>query len=265
MKLLHQGNHQLRLFQPKVLDFPLHLHNALEIVYLTAGSAIVQYDKRQAMLHPGDWFISFPNQVHGYDASEDVSCYVMIIPVTPFLLPYYNILEETVPESPLLHKGAWEHTALDTLTQLCFQEIPDPNAPVLTGYLQVIVGKLLSLLTLHSIPSSSPDALRALMLYLNRNYKQPLSRSQIAKAVGYNESHISHLFADTFHMTLTEYLTSMRITDALDLLARTDTSISTIALSLGFGSIRNFNRAFARYVKQSPSAYRASAKKATDT
>ena len=84
-------------------------------------------------------------------------------------------------------------------------------------------------------------------------------------AVGYNESHISHLFADTFHMTLTEYLNSMRITDALDLLARTDQSIGHIALSLGFGSIRSFNRTFSRQVKQSPTAYRASVKNKSET
>lgn len=261
MKLLHQGNHQLRLFRPRELDYPPHLHNALEIVYLTAGSAIVQYDKKPFSMQPGDWFVSFPNQVHSYDASIDVSGYVIIIPVNPYLAPFYNTLEQNLPEDPFLHKGDWEHTQLDTLIDLCFREPTDATDPVLLGYLHVIVGKLLSLLQLRSLPSGSPDALRALLLFLNHNYTQPLTRSQIAKAVGYNESHISHLFTDTFHMTLTEYLTSMRITDALDLLARTEQSISQIALSLGFGSIRSFNRAFARYVHVSPSAYRASAKK----
>lgn len=261
MKLLHQGNHQLRIYQSRLLDYPLHLHNAIEIVYLISGSAVVQCDKKQFSIQPGDWFVSFPNQVHGYEASVDVSAYVLIIPVNPYLMPFYNTLEQTIPECPLLHKGQWEHTQLDLLMKLCFRERTDPTDPVLTGYLHVIVGKLISLLTLRSIPSGSPDALQALLLYLNHNYTQPLKRSQIAKEVGYNESHISHLFTDTFHMTLTEYLTSMRIADALELLSRTDQSISHIALSLGFGSIRSFNRAFARHMHQSPSDYRASAKK----
>lgn len=261
MKLLHQGNHQLRLFQPRVLEYPLHLHNALEIVYLTSGTATVIYDKKDFLMQPGDWFVSFPNQVHSYVGSTAVTGYVIIIPVNPFLTPYYSTLEQNLPENPFLRKGEWESTQLDTLIELCFREPTSPSDPVLIGYLHVIVGKLLSQLTLRSIPAGSPDALRALLLYLNHNYKQPLTRSQIAKAVGYNESHISHLFTDTFHMTLTEYLTSMRITDAVDLLARTDQSISQIALSLGFGSIRNFNRAFAKHVRQSPSAYRLSAKK----
>lgn len=256
MKLLHQGNHQLRLFQSRLLDYPLHLHNAMEIVYLTAGSAVVQYDKNRSSLQPGDWFVCFPNQVHGYKASTDVRSYVIIIPVNPCLTPFYNTLERTIPEDPFLHKGSWEHTALDTLIKLCFREPTDATNPVVLGYLHVIVGKLLSLLKLRSVPSGSPDALRTLLLYLNHNYTQPLKRSQIAKAVGYNESHISHLFTDVFHMTLTEYLTSMRINDATELLSRTDQSISQIALSLGFGSIRSFNRAFREETGLSPSAYR---------
>lgn len=261
MRLLHQGNHQLKLYRSHNLDYPPHLHDALEIVYLTAGICNIQYDRQRFTLMPGQWFVCFPNRVHGYEASTNVEGYVLIIPTSPYLTPYYNTLEQKMPDSPVLLKNTWEHTGLDTVLQLSFQEEVDGKDPVLLGYIHVIVGKLLSLMTLRDAPVTGGDALQALLLYLHNNYTQPLTRRQIAKAVGYNESHISHLFTDTFHMTLKEYLTTMRLSDATTLLAQTEQSVSQIALSLGFGSIRSFNRAFAQHIKMSPSAYRAARKK----
>lgn len=261
MRLIHQGNHKLKLYQSHNLDYPPHLHNALEIVYLTAGNCTVQQDRQHHLLQPGDWFVCFPNRVHGYEDSTNAEAYVLIIPISPYLTPYYNTLEQKLPDSPLIPKGTWEHTGLRTVLQLSFQEEVDENDPVLLGYIHVIVGKLLSLMTLQDTPATGGNALQTLLLYLHDNYTQPLTRKQIAKAVGYNESHISHLFTDTLHMTLKEYLTAMRLYDATALLTQTEQSVSQIALSLGFGSIRSFNRTFQQYMHISPTAYRTARKK----
>lgn len=256
MKLLHQGNHQFRFYVPKTLDYPIHLHNALEIIVLTGGSASLLYGNTRLSLSGGDVFVCFPNRVHGYEGSTDVTGYVLIIPVNPYLNVYSGTLEQKHPSDPLLHRGQWEHTGLLQLLNIAYQEQTQVSKAVIQGYLLVIVGKLLSLLTLTQAPSGSADVLQAVLLYLNDHYTQPITRKTIAKAVGCNESYISHIFADTFQSTLTDYITSLRMGDALELLANTSQSVSQIALSLGFGSIRSFNRVFFSRMHMSPTAYR---------
>lgn len=260
MKLIHQGNQQFRFFQPSSLDYPMHLHNALEIAFLTGGSADVLYGGSRTKLTAGDIFICFPNQVHGYENSKDSRGYVLIVPINPYLSAFHNALGQTLPANPILPGGTWEHTAVPQLMALAYQDLDKASTQIMQGYLLLIVGKLLSLLTLADAPAGNADVLQAVLRYLNDHYTQPISRKDIARAVGCNESYISHLFSDTFKTTLTDYITFLRISDALELLDNTTQPVSQIALSLGFGSIRSFNRTFQKVTQTSPTAYRKSAK-----
>lgn len=261
MKLLHQGNHQFRFFMPKTLDYPIHLHNALEVVFLTRGSATVLYGSSRIALTAGDVFVCFPNQIHGYENSHAVEGYVLIVPIAPYLTVLSGTLEQKRPVTPLLSKGQWEHTGLLQLLDMAYREQEQVSKTVMQGYLFVTVGKLLALLSLTEAPGASADVLQAVLRYLHDHYTQPITRKTIAKAVGCNESYLSHVFTDTFDLTLTDYIVSLRIGDALEMLTNTTQSVSQIALSLGFGSIRSFNRAFLARMHMSPSAYRNSTEK----
>ena len=264
MKLLHQGNQSFMLFLSQSdshLNYPMHLHNAVELVYMLEGGASVFYDNRYVRLGAGELFFAFPNQVHGYQFDLQSSRLVMIVPMQ-YLSDYRELLETKLPTDPFLRVGQWEHSKLPLLLQLTMEDSGNTVTSVTQGYISVIIGKLLHLLPLADAPVCNPDALQTLLLYLNHNYTRPLTRKDISAAVGYNESYVSHLFTDALHTTLTDYLTSMRIGDAVDLLAKSDLSISQIALSLGFGSIRSFNRAFFKHLHTTPTGYRAGRRQA---
>lgn len=259
MKLLYQGNSDLRFYHPKTLDYPFHLHNAMELVLVTQGRAVAMYGNQRFPLSAGDVFIVYPNLPHGYEHTEDFQGYVLILPFKPHLTPYHSAIEGKLPETPILPADAWAHTNLLQLFEMAYSERSTACENVMLGYFMVIVGKILELVTLKDIRSDSTDALQAILGFVNNNYTEPLRRGDIAKALGYNESYISHIFSDTLKTTLTDYITAMRINDARKLLTDTHQSIGEIAFSLGFGSIRSFNRAFLQKLQVSPSAYRAAA------
>jgi len=262
VKLLHQGNHALTLSFRKNLDFPTHLQNAIELVVLTSGHTTALCGGQRFSVSAGDVLVVFPNQAHGFENST-AECYVMIIPMNPYLSAYHSILDQKVPTDPVLRKGLWEHTNLLPLLEIACREWKTVSSNVRQGYILVIVDKLLSLLSLTDVPPVNADVLQSILLYLNAHYKEPLTRQEIARAVGYNESYISHIFSQTLRTTLTDYLTSLRLSDALNLLCGTNLTVSQVALYLGFGSIRSFNRAFLRKMGISPTAYRASFKNLT--
>ena len=262
MKLLHQGNQRFRLFQTKNPDYPIHLHNAVEIVYLTSGKCEGIFQNKRYELNEGDLFFVFPNRIHGYENSEDTNAYVLIVPTAPYLNTFGGVFGQKIPTSPVLHKEEMVDMGIDKLILQAFQD--GENAPdgVLYGYSLIIIGKLLAKLDLENSDGLGDDALSAALIFLNENYRSSLTRKEIAQAIGYNESHVSHIFSDTLGTTLTDYLVSLRINDALIMLTDTDQSVSQIAMSLGFGSIRSFNRAFKKIVSVTPSAFRLQAKKA---
>ena len=115
---------------------------------------------------------------------------------------------------------------------------------------------VLDLLNLRSGAGGSGEALRSVVDYIGDHYREPLTRSQIARAVGYNESYISHLFSGMLHTTLPEYIHTLRLYDATEMLVQTELPITRIASELGFGSIRNFNRVFQQELGKSPRSYR---------
>jgi len=257
MKLLHQHEKEFRIFKPRTLDFPIHFHNAIEIIFLKKGSATVIYRNARETISAGDIFVAFPNQVHGYEDSVSTEGYVFIVPTAPFLTAYGNILDKKMPRNPFLRRGEWESSSLLELTDLAYGDLRSAYKAVLHGYILAIVGKLLSLLELEDTDAGDADVIRSVLVFLNDHYREHISRKDIAAAAGYNESYISHVFSEVLNTTLTDYVMSLRINDAADMLASTELSVSNIALSLGFGSIRSFNRAFLARMHTSPSAYRA--------
>lgn len=255
MKLLHQENPDIRFHSRDTLDFSLHLHDVIEIVFLHAGTATAICGGRRFALMPGDVFISFPNQPHGYENSRGVDSDILIVPA-PFLSPWRSQIAQKVPEDPVIPQDRWQHTGIKALLDMARPERKTMSAPVLQGYATVIIGKLLPCLTLVSQPDSGSDTLHRLLLYINEHYREPLTRTEIARAAGYNESYISHLFAEGLGTTLKDYITSLRLKDARVLLTDTDMTVSQICATLGFGSIRSFNRAFLKEFAMSPTAYR---------
>ena len=137
------------------------------------------------------------------------------------------------------------------------EERLDRRSKAAYGYAVLIMTKILPLLKLQDVTSGNVSSLQSLLSYINRNYTRPLTRSEVAVAVGYNESYISHLFSDALHTTLTDYINALRMDDAFYLLSGTDLTVSRIAENLGFGSLRSFNRTFLKYAQMTPSDYRA--------
>ena len=168
-------------------------------------------------------------------------------------MTYYKILTEKVPVLPYLKKGSFEHTGLPQLFELAWQDQNTVSKEIMQGYLTVIFGKLLALLELQDAKN---DAARDILMYIHEHYCEPISRTDIAHALGYTESYISHLFSDTMKTSLPDYINALRIEDAKELLGSTDMSISQIVGSLGFGSIRNFSRAFHKHTSTTPKDYR---------
>lgn len=93
--------------------------------------------------------------------------------------------------------------------------------------------------------------------WMGEQYAEAITAADVARAVGLHPKYAMSLFRRHCGMTLGEYLTQQRLSQAQRLLVTTDRKIIDIAFAAGFGSVSRFYEAFTHACGQSPRAYRA--------
>ena len=255
MKPFYEKPRSAWISHQRQLDFPLHIHDAIEIVYVLEGTTTVNCESRQYALGPGDLFLAFPHQVHGYAQTKDFDGYLLIAS-SATLVDCKEMLRKMQPDHPVIHPTPQDAEKILSLMQMMWEDRKSVSGALLRGYCLVLLNKLVALTGL-SCRSANLDTLQTVLRYIGEHYREPITRAELAQAVGYSESHISHLISSQLQMPLKDYITMLRMDDARHLLQETDMPINQISLQLGFPSVRSFNRYFLQTMEMSPSAYRA--------
>lgn len=93
--------------------------------------------------------------------------------------------------------------------------------------------------------------------YINNHYANSmLSLKEVADYVELNEKYFTSKFSKETGETFINYLTSLRIEKAKDLLMTTNFKIYEIAEMVGYRNVENFNRVFKKNIGTSPAQYR---------
>jgi AraC family transcriptional activator of mar-sox-rob regulon len=77
-----------------------------------------------------------------------------------------------------------------------------------------------------------------------------------ARKAGMSRTAFVNRFRKHAGMTLIEYVLSVRMNRAMELLAQSDRTIADIALDCGFGNLGYFHRCFQRHCRMTPRAFR---------
>ncbi|WP_046228346.1 helix-turn-helix transcriptional regulator [Paenibacillus dauci] len=97
--------------------------------------------------------------------------------------------------------------------------------------------------------------------YIKQNHQQPLSLQTIADQFHLSPSHLSRMFKRTTGFHLTEYMNTVRIQTAQQLLRETELKIIDIAELSGFNNFSHFGKIFKQMCQVSPREYRIAAGK----
>jgi AraC-like DNA-binding protein len=88
--------------------------------------------------------------------------------------------------------------------------------------------------------------------YLRQNLSEPIAIRHVASAAGMAPKYFSTFFHDKTGMTFREYVCWVRVTRSMALIEAGDVQLTAVALDVGFGSIRTFERAFRKATGVSP-------------
>ena len=89
--------------------------------------------------------------------------------------------------------------------------------------------------------------------YIDANYADGgISVADISEKLGVNQTYLRKMFKSEMDMTLTEYITSVRLEEAKRLLTTTDEKLTTIAEMVGYSDVSYFSNVFKKHFGVSP-------------
>lgn len=104
-------------------------------------------------------------------------------------------------------------------------------------------------------------AVSAIKRYIDDNYRQNLTLSDICRLYFINEKYAGQLFKAQIGQSFHRYLNSVRLKKASELIQNGDWKIIDVALLCGFNNVTYFNRKFFECYGVSPGEYRKNAEK----
>lgn len=235
-----------------------HLHKHIEIVLMTKGKTIAVADSREVLMEAGDLYISFPNQIHYY-IDKTVNNKHNILIISPDIIPEFRReFTSFRPVSPVL-KAADRNprivSAVDNMVEAYAASGKYLNEQM-RGNMLILLSELFSSMPLEKKPATDNNLLSDIIKYCYENYMEDITLDALARALHVSRFYISHLFGNQFHVSFRDYINSLRIGQAKELMRQKQLSITEIAYAVGYNSARTFGRCFRQLEGVSPTEYR---------
>ncbi len=98
--------------------------------------------------------------------------------------------------------------------------------------------------------------------YIKNNFDQKITIKNILENTTYSKNHMERLFKEKMHMTMKDYLYSLRLRRAQELLISTDMSLKEIAEATGLSEYRALYYLFIHNIGCTPNEFRAKQREA---
>ena len=234
--------------QQTAFQFPIHWHDELEIIYIRNGSINITIDNELFTGTGGSFFIVNPGELH-YMGSNDLNAdyYTILFPlefisfqsndyVENMLFKPISLLEKLIYINKY-EKGFYQLDCKILLLEILSNILSIPD---------ILVKKT----------SNASDMRREIITYVNDNYLEKITLSDLADEFHMSEKYISRYFKKHFNITFSKYVNHMRLLYAKNLLDTTNISITDVALSSGFPNVSYFIRSFKESYGKTPFSYR---------
>lgn len=116
-----------------------------------------------------------------------------------------------------------------------------------------------------TLPAHTSALVKRAVAYLHQNYTRPISRREIAEALGVNEDYLSRVFHRELSLSPWDYLNRYRVLQSKRLLLHTTRPIGLIANQVGFKDRAYFSRVFHKATGVSPQTFRETSSRMSES
>ena len=222
------------------------------------GNGLSSFGSKSAVLKEGGVYIAFPNQIHFYH--DRITPKHLLIIFSPELVgEFKGIFDNNIPASPVIENALANPHLKWTVEQILkiSREHPPYADEHLRGLLLVMLSELFNMMSFEVAPKYDSNILKQVIKYCAENYTQDITLSSIAEDLHVSKYYISHLFGKKLKVSFNDYINTMRVKRACELLNKKEGSVIDIGYAVGYNSTRSFNRCFKSVCGVTPKEYRA--------
>lgn len=106
------------------------------------------------------------------------------------------------------------------------------------------------------LPMTDDQQMNKILHYLDSNINETLTLISISKRFGMSERSVSRLFRSALDISFLQYLKTLRMVKAIELILKSNKSINEIAYEVGYSSISTFSDTFHEFTQSRPSDLR---------
>ena len=258
-------NKNINIQLERIKDTTKHVHNGIEFLLVIKGSLTIEKSGEFFYPKPNDIVLINNREVHSIKSNSDnlsVALHIdneFLEDNCKDLLAKYYICNSAREVQQDHEKFKPIRQSLTQIMLLMFKKD--------FGYELQIMSKIYALLNhvILNFPISKQGTtaqkhvdlrMERILSYINENFNEDISLSQLAKDEFISVHYLSKLFKSKVGVNFSDYITELRIDHALKELISSDIAINKIALNSGFSNVQSFNREFKKRYKDVPSEYR---------
>jgi AraC-like DNA-binding protein len=106
------------------------------------------------------------------------------------------------------------------------------------------------------LPLTQDERMQPIIKYIERQYGEPISLRTVSAHFNLSERSLSRMFQSRLQISFLQYLKTLRMIKAIEMLLKTNKSIHEIALHVGYGTIGSFSKTFLAFTRSRPSDFR---------
>ena len=251
-------------------QIPVHWHDEFEIIYVRSGFLTVSISGESYIGKTGEAFVVSPGNLHLMGSqSGTVDYYTFLFP-----LKYISFRTDDMLDDKLLEPLNSGHLMIcprvnDTAKELCEQLIKiyeaknDESESKITTQVRTKIILLQFILemwkkgfVIENDTSGRNIVEKEMVSYIQQNFTGKISLREFGEQFHLSEKYISRYFKEHFHITLSQYVTYLRLEHAKQLLQDTDIPVTDVAMQSGYQNVSYFIRSFQKAYAVSPLKYR---------
>ena len=251
-------------------QIPIHWHDEFEIIYVKSGFLTVSISGENYIGKPGDAFVVSPGNLHFMGSQTgNVDYFTFLFP-----LKYISFRTDDILDDKLLEPLNSGHLIIspeieDTVKEQCEQLVEiygakkEESQSKITAQIKTKIILLQFILELwkkgfivENDTSGKNTVEKEMVSYIQQNFTGKILLKEFGEQFHLSEKYISRYFKEHFHITISQYVTYLRLEHAKQLLQDTDIPVTEVAMQSGYQNVSYFIRSFKKTYGMSPLKYR---------
>lgn len=243
--------------QPKTSDFPLHYHQSYELFIVIKGMTTLLVDDKLINVNEKEIVLLKPDIVHKNVGENLHDRYSIHFTKEYLLLHFSDKLAKSLSEPFDNNKIAVTDSIFEQLLYLI------KRIETNIEYASIHTAEIITLLTdkrnLKTIITNAPlKTTDNILEYIRGNYASISGLDDIADNIHISKPYLCQLFKKETGVTVSDYLNSIRINNACEILRRGRHNITQTAILCGYNSTPYFCRVFKNIMHMTPKEYEQS-------